>query len=314
MADTFGAAHRLVRLHCPLAPTMLTRYWVSKAYADLCDERAWSWLRAESEFLLNAQKTGTVDVTRGSATVSGGTISYASSDANRQFRISPGPVYTIIAADATSYTLDRVYGGTTATGASASVLDAYLTVPADFQRFLAVLDLSNNWQLHLWVTEEELNSWDAGRSSTGTSWAVASRRLATAGSLAGRIQFELWPYCTSAKNYPYYYIRRPEELSDDTVFLGPLAADSNILVTKALAECARWPGVEGKRNPYFNLALAKQFDEQSRADSDRLQVLDEEIYMTWLQTTAYSRIPFAPLDSRFLQSHDGGEAGVPWPH
>jgi hypothetical protein len=292
---------------------MLTRYWATKAYQDICDKRPWSWLRAESEFLINTQKTGTVNVTRNSATVSGGSMSYASSDADRQFRISPGPVYTIIAADATSYTLDRVYGGATATAASATVLDAYITVPSDFQRFLAVIDVSNNWQLHLWITEDELNSWDAQRSSSGTAWAVVSRRLATAGALTGRIQYELWPYCTSEKNYPYYYIRRPEDLTDDTAFLGPLAKDSNIMVSMALAQCAKWPGVEGKRNPYFNLALAAQLDKEADQALDRMMVLDEEIYMTWLQTVNYSRIPFAPLDSRYLQNHDA-DWGVPWPH
>src|SRR6476659_6606570 len=101
--DTFGAAWRIVRLHCPLATPMLAQYWTKKAYTDICDEKAWSWLRAEGEFLLNAQKTGTCNVTRNSATVSGGTLSYAASDANRQFRTgTQGSIYTIIAADATS--------------------------------------------------------------------------------------------------------------------------------------------------------------------------------------------------------------------
>lgn len=314
MADTFGQVHRIVRLHCPLAPTMLTRYWVQKAYQDLCNERGWSWLRAESEFLLNDQKTGTVNVTRNSATVSGGTMAYATTDADRQFRVAPGPVYTIITATGSAYTLDRPYGGTTATATSASVLDAYLTVPSDFQRFIAVLDISNNWKLHLWITEEELNSWDAQRSSTGTAWAVVARRLATAGTYVGRIQYELWPYVTSQKNYPYFYYRRPEVLADDTALLGPLAQSGDILVTKALAECSRWPGVEGKRNPYFNPGLAKQFDDETRRLADRLQVLDEEVYMTWLETVSNVNAPFAPLDSRFLQNHDVNLSGVPWPH
>jgi hypothetical protein len=293
---------------------MLARHWVEEAYRTLCKKRSWSHLRAEGEFILNDQKTGTVDVTRNSATVSGGSMAYATTDANRQFRIAPGPVYTIITATASSYTLDRVYGGTTTSGASAAVLDAYLTVPADFQRFQDVLDVNNNWRLHLWVTEEELNSWDASRSSTGTSWAVASRRLATAGSLAGRIQYELWPYCTSAKSYPYTYYRKSEALSDSTEFLGVLSDFSDVLQTMALASCAQWPGVEGKKNPYFNLALASQLKREADEMLDRLQVQDEEIYMTWLQTVDFSRIPFAPIDAKFMQSHDTDLGGVAWPH
>lgn len=312
MADTFGQVIRQVRLHCPLAPYFLVEFWCKKAYSDICDKRGWSWLRAESEFLLSAQKSGTVNVTRGSVTVSGGTMAYATSDINRQFRVgNNSPVYTIIdAVAATSYTLDRVFGSTTATGTTAAVLDAYLTVPADFQRFIAVIDVINNWQLHLWVTEDELNSWDAQRSTTGTPWAVASRKLATAGSLAGRIQFELWPYQTGQYNYPYYYMRRPEAMTEDTALLGPLAADGNILVTSALAECAKWPGLEGKKNPYFNLALAAQLQKQVDDDVDRLQVLDEEIYMSWMATVNhYSWAPY-PQDSKFFQSHAVSSGGV----
>lgn len=304
MAFTYADVYRKVRLRCPLAPIMLCSDWVQEAYQEICDERAWSWLRAESEFLINDQKTGTCNVTRNSATVSGGTLAYATTDADRQFRVGTnGPIYTIITATASAYTLDRPYGGTTSTGASASVLDAYLSMPSDFQRFISVIDTANNWQLHLWVTEDEINSWDAQRSSTGTPWAVASRRLGTAGTYNRRIQYELWPYQTAAANYPYYYVRRPEALSDSTQFLGPLADDSSILVTLAMARCAEWPGVEGKKNPYFNLALASSLRKQARDRMDRLQVLDEEIYMTWVQTINLQNMRWAPLDSKFIQEH-----------
>lgn len=310
-ADTIGDVIRAVRLHSPLAPYFLVSYWVKSAYSKICDARGWSFLRAEGEFLLNAQKTGTVNVTRGSATISGGTFAYATSDINRQFRTGTGsPIYTIIDATAgVSFTLDRVYGSSTATGTLATVMDAYLTVPADFQRFIAVLDVANNWQLHLWVTEDELNSWDTQRSSTGTPWAVVSRKLATSGTLSGRIQYELWPYQTGQYNYPYFYMRRPETLDESTALLGPLAADGNILVTLSLAESSKWPGIEGKKNPYFNLALANQLEKQANDQLDRLQVLDEEVYMTWMLTSRWPRA-FAPIDSKFLQSHDSPSMSI----
>lgn len=311
MADTFATVWRAVRLHCPLADPLLCQYWARTAYQKICDRKNWSFLRAESQFLINASKSGTCDVTRGSATVSGGTLAYAASDAGRQFRVGSGPLYTIIAADATTYTLDRVYGGTTATATTGLVLDALLTVPADFRRFIAVIDPVNNWQLHLWVTEDELNTWDAARTSTGTPWAVVSRKYATAGPLEGRIQYELWPFATAQKNYPYFYQRGPEALQDDTVLLGPLSTAGSLLVTLALAEAAEWPGTEDRRNPYFNPALARMKRDQAESYVNRLEVMDEEIYMTWLETisriTSYS---FAPVDSRFIQNHDVAYMGT----
>ncbi len=315
MADTFGKAWRTVRAHCPSAPPLLARFWAETAYRKFCDRRNWSFLRAEDEFLINTQRGGTVNVTRGSATVSGGTMAYTSTDVDRQFRAGQSsPLYTIISVVAgVSYTLDRPYGGVTAALTSATVLDAYLTLPANFRRFVAVLDPANNWQLHLWVSEEELNTWDAQRSSSGTPWAVVSRRLKTQGtaSLIGRIQYELWPYATSQKNYPYYYQKGPDEnLADDSALLGPLATNVNLLVTLALAEAAEWPGSEDKRNPYFNLQLARAKRDMAEREASRLEVIDEEIYSTWLEHVSHiNRYAFAPLDSRYAQSHDVGYSG-----
>jgi hypothetical protein len=286
---------------------MLAKFWTETAYRKFCDRRSWSFLRGEGEFLIDDAKTGTCDLTRDSATVSGGTITYAASDAGRVFRGSSNePPYTISAADAASYTLDRVWGGATEAGAAAQVLDAYVTPPSDFRRFVTVLDTANNWQLHLWVTEEELNTWDAQRSSTGTSWAIVSRRLADITSLSGRVQYELWPYPTAQNNYWYFYQKTPDEsLGDDDELLGPLNTNANLLVTLALAEAAEWPGSEDRRNPYFNLTLARAKRAMAEQEASRLEVLDEEVYSTWLEHVSWiNRYHFAPIDSRYLQSHD----------
>ena len=319
MADTFGQVWRAVKGHCPLASPLLCQYWVQQAYTGVCDKRPWSFLRAENEFLVNASHSGLVNMTRGSAVVTTTGITTGQmvfqttspTDQDRQFRVGTNqPVYTILAVDpvAQQITLDRVYGGTTSAtnvGVQATILNAYLTVPSDFQRFLAVLDPANNWQLHLWVTDEEINTWDAQRSSVGTPWAVASRRLQTQGTFAGRIQFELWPFANTNKNYPYYYIRRPETLTDASTFLGPLAVEGNIMVNLALAEAAMWPGFEDRKNPYYDKALAQMKMKQAEDDLNRIEVLDEEIYMTWLETVSWiNRLQFAPIDSRYLQSHD----------
>jgi hypothetical protein len=292
---------------------------VKQAYNETCRRRPWSWLRAEAELIVNAATSGTCNVTRGSATISGGTLTYPASDVDRQFRVgSSSPVYTIIAVTVgVSYTLDRVYGAATALATGATVLDAYMTMPADFQRFIAVLDTVNNWQLHIWMTDDELNTWDPQRSATGTPWALASRRLKTQGtaSLIGRAQYELWPYTLVDKNYPYFYARQPEALSDDTAFLGVLSTRGDLLLSLALSYAAEWPGTVDQRNLYYNAGLSASKRSQFNDDCDRLEVQDEEMYGTWLESVQLaSRWPYAPFDSRFGQSHDVsfGSGYSPW--
>lgn len=104
-------------------------------------------------------------------------------------------------------------------------------------------------------------------------------------------------------------MRKPEALTEDTTLLGPLADYYEVITQFALARAAEWPGVEGKRNPYFNLALSAQLSKRADDSLDRLQVLDEEIYMTWLAT--FNQYPYAGvLSSRFMQSHDFPSSGV----
>ena len=73
----------------------------------------------------------------------------------------------------------------------------------------------------------------------------------------------------------------------------------------ALSSAAMWPGTEDRRNPYFNLSLADMHKKRADEACNRLEVEDEEIYMTWLETVSWiNRLQFAPIDSRYMQTHD----------
>lgn len=316
MPDTFADVWRAVRLHAPQVPALLAQDWVQTAYRHLCERRAWSWLRSENEILVNAQKTGTATVTRSSATVTGVGLTFAATDEGRQFRAGTNSsIYSIISVNVglNTATLDRVFGGTTAAAADCTVLDAYVTMPVDFGRFVVVLDPANGWMLHVYETDDVLNARDPQRSSTGTPWALVSRRISSVTATIRRAQYELWPYKTSAANYPYYYIRRPEKFapSDPLPFL--LQDRGDILKLGALAECCDWPGEREQRNPYYNQVLARMKKDQFNAEIDQLEVRDEEVYLTWLQTVDWTRrYSMAPMDARFMQSHDEGMLTSTW--
>ena len=299
-----------------MAPYFLVASWVQDVYSDVCDHfSGWSFLRAQTQILTDNVKTGTCNVTRLSATVQDVSMGITASDINRQFRVgSSSPIYTILDVDTSvspaTFTIDEIYGAASANFTQAQVGDFYVTMPPDFNRFIAVLDPPNNWQLRYWVTEEEINAWDAQRSATGTPRVLASRRLASTAAQSGQVQYELWPYQLSQYNYPVYYMKRPVQLTDDTVFEGPLAYNGNVIVGGVLAKCAAWPGLEGKKNPYYNLNLAQQKTLEYERDIGKIQNRDQEIYPTDWETYSWiGRFSWAPLDARFIQTHDVGLLG-----
>jgi hypothetical protein len=308
MAETFGDVVRAVRQHASLAPALLCRQWVKQAWQDLTRRRIeWSWQRGEGEFLINVSKGGTCDLTRANATVSGGTLGYLTTDVDRQFRAGTGtPIYTIIEASSSFYILDRPYGGSTAALAQATVFDAYVTVPSDFARFIAVLDVANAWRLNHLMTEDELNARDPQRSYTGTSWALVARRYKTGGNATtvGLPQYELYPYQLAEKNYPFYYFKRADEITEELLLPGPLQGRSDVLISGAIAYAAEWPGTADLKNPYYNSGLSASKRSQFNNAADRLEVIDEEIYNTWLETVNFARFPLAPADADYARSHD----------
>lgn len=308
MALTFENVYLQVLQHVPLATPFLARLWVQNTWNQICEFDRWSWLRAEAELLTNIQKSGTVSVTRSSATVTGVTAGlFASTDAGRQFKINQGPPYTIesVNVGANTCVLDRVYGDETDTDPTAYILDAYVTMPEDFGSFIAVIDPANSWRLRFWITEQELNRWDPARTSTGSPWCLVSRRIATATPYAHRPQYELWPYVTTAKRFPYYYFKRPAQLSDDDTFDGPLRNRTDIILEGALAIAAEWPGPSAeKRNPYYDLKLSMFKRNHFNEHLQYLAKVDQELFMTWLDTSDLINLPYAPLDAKFMQNHD----------
>ena len=69
-----------------------------------------------------------------------------------------------------------------------------------------------------------------------------------------------------------------------------------------LAQCALWPGPEGRKNPYFNMGLA---DRHKRAADVMLMDAmrqDEEVFMQNVRYQQVSGLPLAP-DAAWSQKH-----------
>lgn len=301
---TFEDVWRRVLLRAPLVPPFLAQEWVQNAYNQACTNRNWSHLRAETTLRTKAGRYGTATVVQDSATVQGVGLTFAASDVGRQFRFNTVPLYTIIAVNvgANQATLDRVYVEASAAAATFQVLDAFITMPANFKTWGVVTDRSRWWILHLWATEAELTRWDPLRSVSGPPRVLASKLPSPVAAQAGQPMFELWPYSTDEAYFPAIYFVKPDALTDSTVFRGAFSQRTDVLVDAAMAECARWPGPSADRkNPYFNLALSAKLTEHVDSELRRMEVADEDLYPTWLQP---GRFAMAPLDAAWLQQTD----------
>lgn len=310
MADTFETVWRKVLLHCPDAPVGLALTWVQLAYNRVCDRRRkWSYLRGETSLTLAAARGGTCGVTQGSATVTPLVLTFSAADVGRQFRVDArGTPYSILALAGANITLDRVYEGTTAAAASGQILDAFVTLPEDFGGWLSVIDPYDSRQISTDVEEAELNFQDPDRQTTGVPMALVSRRLSSLTATDGRVQYEFHPYWTgsTSRSYPAYYWKRPGDLTDETVFKGPLRFRTDILLEGALGRAALWPGTADRKNPYFSMELARGHNALFEQEVAQLEAADEEIYLTWLETIGLQERDWGhpPMMGMDLRSHD----------
>lgn len=294
MPATFESLWKMVRLHVPSAPALLVRDWCQQAYGQLTDRRPWTWTLSNAAISWRDQRAlAAVTATRGSATVTSAAL-FQVSDVGRQFRIGTYPIYTIIARpDASTLTLDQPYepGDDTAVGVvPAQILDAYCTLPETFSAFTMVLDTVNQRIVPWWGTQEDIDLIDPTRqNSDSVPRFLAARAPSVYPPTAGQIQFEMWPIPEEAGALQYYSRARPAQMADEFVFSGVVAARLDVLQDGALAQAARWPGTGTVRNPYFNLALARQLSDDFEKGARQLDLRDDDQYQQSIDNAPWQR-------------------------
>ena len=305
MPWTFEQAWRRVLLYVPALPTFLARDFVQQAYGRASEMRPWAWLRKDLLLTTLASRTIAITVTNGSLAITSAAL-FVASDAGRQLKVGALPIYTIdTVTDASNAVLLETYAG--ASGAvDVTIFDAYLTMPADFGRFLTIVDPSNRRQIPFWLSDEYLNAIDPHRTHSGDpARALVSKGLSRRAATLGQVQYEWWPQPSAARTYPARYFTRPQTLADADTFKGVLAERGDVLITGALAEAARWPGTTERPNAYFNLQNHRMLVEQFRADLLSLELRDDDVFpmdlpqMPWHEYGAW-----AAYDTDLLRSTD----------
>jgi hypothetical protein len=302
---TFESVWRMVLGHCPIAGAGLAREWAQWAYDEFVSaRRSWSHLRVQSGLSVAASRSGTCAVTQDSATVTSGTIAFVAGDVGRTFRVDTSPYYTIISVALGVATLDRIYLAATDATATGVIFDGYATLPADFGRFYAIIDPSMRWRVRFDVSADWLNRLDPMRqSATGSPRLLANATYSPVAATLGRPRYEWYQVSATAKSFPMWYLRKAEILTDDTVLVGPLTDRKDILVEGALGRAALWPGLENRKNPYFNLPLAQAHEAKFRDKISQAYVADEELYWEGMPVAEMGYAQF-PFDSAWIQQND----------
>lgn len=293
---TFESVWRKVRLYVPTADVFLVRTWVQDAYNTVIDRKGWAWATVQGQITWeDARLALDVTVTRGSATVTAGAGTFSSADLGRQFRVGSFPIYTIAEVpSATAIVLDRPYAGTSG-AVEADILDAWTAVAADVSRFQVLIDPINQRFVPWWATQEELAILDPSRTST----ASVPRLLVALGTSQqpltwGQMQYTFWPIPTAAGSLQYWAVEAPRALPDSYAFPGLLGRRTDVLEVGALVSAAKWPGTAQQPNPYFNLGLARQLQEDFNAALLQLDLRDDDqrpdswTTLPWQRWNAYS--------------------------
>jgi hypothetical protein len=81
----------------------------------------------------------------------------------------------------------------------------------------------------------------------------------------------------------------PIALADDYIFQGVLGDRTDVLETGALAAAAKWPGTAEQKNPYFNLALARDQQEEFQRMIYQLDLRDDDLYQQSISNIPWER-------------------------
>lgn len=232
------------------------------------------------------------------------------------------PIYTITAnTTTTTCAIDQPMGDLTNSAVSFEISCIYFTSERpDFERLISFKDVVNSWQLWRDVHADELNAWDAQRSSAGTPTILAnltynSQYLAQltgtdyiglTSASAPLPRQEIWPRQQADYVYPYLYKRHLDDLNlpiDTTI--GAVSGD--IIVEGALADLCMWPGTpevpNPKRNPVEYNIHQKRYNELLQTARMRDHAIMERDL-----SSAYTNLPYPPypgsgMSARWCQNH-----------
>ena len=310
----------------PRLDPLLAQKLVNRAWADIRDERTWSWLVGEGVFIApQIIISGTVTVTQFSPTVTlDATATTALTGLNtpfltqRQFRcgLGGGSVYNIVSLAGSTLTLDRPYLETSGAGQPYQVYRCYFT-PADmsgnpitdFMTFIVILNPIDGYAIvgeNLRLTRQEIDARDPTRGAQDLPYAVAIYKP----DANGNPIYEFWPHPTAQRGYVYAYRRRGLDLSANPAVDVPTTFPSSVLVERAkdyaydwaIANAGRFPELKGVEWQLLKAETKRKYD----VNLQKAKLRDDDIFLSSFLPQLRDYLAMPIIDSKFAQSHDMG--------
>jgi hypothetical protein len=228
----------------------------------------------------------------------------------RQFRVTGGPIYDIVAFDGVStITLDRPYTEASAPAASYLIYQPYVPAPAlDFKRWLSWVDPANMRHIrykNLFLTQKELDRHDPSRTCYSLPIAVAAHDYVLyPGDTQRRPRFELWPHPVQEIGYVVEYMTKGDAVTASDVL--PPQIPDQLIMARARSYghqlAANQANVDVKQKAFHitakKMADGEYFDLLNTAKNN-----DNSIFDSRVLTEESGPALNGPLDSNYLQDH-----------
>lgn len=237
-----------MRGYFPKCDVFLAQSLVSKAWEDIQKTRDWSFLLQDNELLCPGQlaNTGTVSTTQygtslqfSSAAITAiNAIPAATPVTQQQFRIPGFPVYNIVSWNSGTgvMTIDRPFGGGTASGQNFLIYQCYYAAPNDpnFRKWFSVYDPINAYPLYLNKSSQDFDRWDPQRQSSQFPYFLGYYAVRN-----GLKLYELWPTPTNQQVYRCKWVSGLQTFSGPTATV-PSPISESLLMERAFYLGCQW--------------------------------------------------------------------------
>lgn len=234
-----------------------------------------------------------------------GTALTCSSVAGLQFQFGPlTPIYTLLGVSSAGPNntgiMDMPWGGQSLTNSGYQLAKAYVTIP-NFRSWLQVWDPQQGIPLATNTSQAEIDCIDAQRTSQG--WPQCLADLSP--SASGNWQVEVWPWQTTVYAIPVLYnkqfptLKRPTDRAPG--FINP-----SVIIDGCIADALRRKDLRDNSpadaDPYYNPALAREFDQKFLAGAIAAANADEERCQQRLSSSSFQFGGVSP-SAAYWQSH-----------